>query len=71
MPPPNPKNQGLFSAAANDLGLGDLFAEELLDEEGRRKRLKEGQKANPANYGDMVLGGAAAMQLFPEYGKSK
>lgn len=71
MPVPNPKNQGLLGGAAFDLGLGDYLDEQLLDEEARRKRVKEGQNENPALFGDMVLGGAAAMQLFPEYGRKK
>ena len=71
MPPPNPKNQSFLSAAALDLGLTDYLDEELLNEEERRKRRTQGQKENPALYGDQVLGGAAAMQLFPEYGRKK
>lgn len=71
MPVPNPKNQGLYNAASFDLGLSDYLAEDLLNDEERRKRIKEGKKENPANFGDLVMGGAAAMQLFPEYGKAK
>ena len=69
MPPMNPKNFAL-SAGATDLGLGlgQQLNEELLTEEEKRKRLKEGQQGNLSNYGDSVLG-PASMQLFSGAGK--
>ena len=62
MPPANPKNASL-GAAAFDLGLGMPLDDQILDEEERRKRLKEGKAALPSQYGDSVLG-TASMALF-------
>lgn len=67
--PMNPKNFAL-SPAATDLGLGlsQSLSDELLNEEERRKKVRDGQQNNPANFGDSVLG-PAAMSLFPGAGK--
>lgn len=55
MPPPNPKNIGI-STAATDLGLGDMLGQQTQDEteEARKKRLAAMQQA----------GGGAAMDLL-------
>ncbi len=60
MPLPNPKNFALGSAAA-DLGFDMRMGEEnLLDEEERRKRLREKREGQPNLFGDSVLGQAAS-----------
>lgn len=66
MPPANPKNAAL-GTAATDLGLGMPVGEDLLDEQARRKKLKEGKQTLPGAYGDTVMGNAA-MELFTGFG---
>lgn len=69
MPPANPKNMAL-GPAASDLGLGLPMDEDLLDEEERRKKLKEKQQSAPSQFGDSVLGNAS-MSLFTGMAGSK
>lgn len=56
MPPANPKNMGLTSAAT-DLGLGDMLGQQTQDEteDARKKRLAAMQQG---------IGGGAAMDLL-------
>lgn len=59
MPPMNPKN----SAILGDLGfgLGDTLHQQLIDEEEERKKKKA---SLPTAFGDLVLGGGAAKDIF-------
>lgn len=53
-----------MSAAGADLGLGDVLQAQV-DEQitDRRRKLLQGQKENPGDYGAIGLGQAAAMTL--------
>lgn len=53
-----------LSAAGADLGLGDVLTDQV-DEQilERRRKLLQGTKENPGDYGAVGLGQAAAMTL--------
>jgi len=63
MPPSNPKNLGL-TTAATDLGLGDMLGQQTQDEtdEQRKKRLAAMQQGT---------GGGAAMDLLGGMGSGR
>lgn len=55
---PNPKNAGLMSGASADLGLGDILAKQVQDEEDENKK-KALKKQLPSQFGDSLMGNAA------------
>lgn len=62
--PTSAKNAALtLGAASADLGLSEYLDAQLINEEERRRRLREGQRDLPSNFGDAVMGNAA-MSLF-------